>query len=147
MNVSNLCMHTYYRMYTHTSTYTQTYTQWSIFLQERVVSEIYSMALSERNQQALCQVTVSTLTTNYMYTQLVSIYNIMSHFYARYVTCYRLVSLRGFWPNAVLCCPVMVTLSMKLWREPLRNYHTSLSLPLTSGNLQTLDIYDWCVHA
>ena len=40
----------------HTHTCAYLHTQWSIFLQERVVSEIYSMALSERNQQALCQV-------------------------------------------------------------------------------------------
>ena len=30
--------------------------QWCIFLQERVVAEIYSVAMTERNQQALCQV-------------------------------------------------------------------------------------------
>ena len=30
--------------------------QWCLFLQERVVTEIYSLAMTERNQQALCQV-------------------------------------------------------------------------------------------
>ena len=30
--------------------------QWCLFLQERIVTEIYSLAMTERNQQALCQV-------------------------------------------------------------------------------------------
>jgi hypothetical protein len=30
--------------------------KWCVFLQERVVTEIFSMAMTERNQQALCQV-------------------------------------------------------------------------------------------
>ena len=30
--------------------------QWCMFLQERVVAEIYTLAMTERNQQALCQV-------------------------------------------------------------------------------------------
>ncbi len=30
--------------------------QWCVFLQERVVSEIFYIAMSERNQQVLCQV-------------------------------------------------------------------------------------------
>ena len=46
---SSLVRDIYMYMYLH-------FLQWCLFLQERVVTEIFSMAMTERNQQALCQV-------------------------------------------------------------------------------------------
>ena len=126
---------------------THFHTQWSIFLQERVVSEIYSMALSERNQQVLCQVNICNQKTLFLH---YTWYFINAFVLAWYhddacLICCRLVFPRGSWPSAALCCLVMVTLSMRLSREPLKSCRTNLSHPLTSGN-GVYSLYMLCVQ-